>query len=99
MTIHRTFTEGEKLALKAHGMPIDRPSMVSDAFVSGLRYNEVTRSEMQEVIKEYIKANIKLNVNHSNSLNGKSVEFTLAISDNTECIATSTFRISLYGGL
>lgn len=37
MSLHSTFTLAERAALRAHKIPDDRPSQMSDAFVLGMR--------------------------------------------------------------
>lgn len=52
MTIFKTFTDAEKRALRLHGLDINQPSQLSDAFVHGMRHARPaspTQTYIQEV--------------------------------------------------
>lgn len=38
MSLHQTFTDAERAALKLHGLLREGPSQLADAFVLGMRY-------------------------------------------------------------
>lgn len=45
MSLHRTFTDTERAALRLHGLNPDGPSQLSDAFVLGMRHAGAERRE------------------------------------------------------
>jgi succinate dehydrogenase/fumarate reductase flavoprotein subunit len=38
MSLHKTYTDTERAALRLHGLNAEGPSQLSDAFVNGLRH-------------------------------------------------------------
>ena len=45
MSLHRTFTDTERAALRLHGLNPDGPSQLSDAFVLGMRHASQERCD------------------------------------------------------